>query len=67
MISARPVKHLTGRAWLEYVQSELDKAGIEVLRLASGAVRLVNGGCRITVSELRYLDPRDLADLTRGR
>jgi hypothetical protein len=66
-MAIRVHKHLTGVAWLAYVKRELDNAGIEVVRLASGAVRVVNGNCRITVSELRYLDPRDLADLTRGR
>jgi hypothetical protein len=67
MSTARPLRHATGAAWLEHINKQLDAAGVMIEKLGSGAVRLRNGECRITVSELRYIDPRDLADLVRGR
>lgn len=67
MTPARPLRNITGAAWLQHVKEELAAAGVELEELASGAVRLCNGGCRITVAELRYLDPRDLRDLVLGR
>lgn len=67
MSPARPLRTITGAAWLQHVQHELAAAGVEIENLASGAVRLCNGGCRITVAEMRYLDPRDLRDLVLGR
>jgi recombinational DNA repair protein RecR len=66
-MAIRVHRHVTGAAWLKYVQQELDNAGIDVVRLASGAVRVVNGNCRITAAELKFIDASDLRDLLAGR
>ena len=66
-MALRNHRHVTGAAWLAHVQRELDAVGIVPEVLPSGAVRLCNGGVRITAAELRYVDAADLADLIRGR
>lgn len=66
-MTARTSKHLHGAAWLVYVKKVLTDNNIIPEVLGSGALRLSNGGARITTAELRYIDAQDLDDLVRGR
>ncbi len=66
-MAIRAYRHVTGKAWLSYVQRELANAGIEVEQLVGGAVRICNGSCRIVAAELGYVDANDLRDLLAGR
>lgn len=66
MTAARPAKHVHGAAWLDHVKKVLAQNNI-IPEALGGALRLCNGGARITTAELHYLDPRDLSDLLAGR
>jgi len=53
--------------WAAYVIRALSAAGVCVVRTSAGAYRIRHGIADVTVSELRYLDKRDLRDLMVGR
>ena len=51
---------MSGAEWRKHVALELDRLGVNVERLPSGAVRLVTRHTMLTVNDIRDVSDHDL-------